>query len=177
VAELGGEPLVIRARDTSVDAIAAHGPQGIILSPGPRTPAECPVAVDVVRRLGGQIPIFGVCLGHQCIAAALGGTVARATQPRHGQTSEIRHDGRGVFRDIASPFHATRYHSLSVVAGSLPPEVAVSAIADDGEVMGIRHQRLPIEGVQFHPESVLTEGGHRVIANFLDRTRSLLFRS
>ena len=167
VAELGGEPAVIRAHDTTVQAIAALGPQRIILSPGPRTPRECPVALDVIRRLGARIPVLGVCLGHQCIAAAFGAAVEPTAHPRHGSTSAITHDGRGLFAGVPSPFRATRYHSLAVVASSVPPMLEVTAVADDGDIMGVRHRGHRIEGVQFHPESVLTEWGHRILANFL----------
>ncbi len=167
VAELGAEPRVIRARDTTVTQIAQLAPERIILSPGPRTPRECPVAIDVVRRLGATIPILGVCLGHQCIAAAFGAAVERTPHPRHGRASAITHDGRGVFAGVPSPFQATRYHSLAVVATSVPESLEITAVADDGDVMGIRHRAHRIEGVQFHPESVLTEWGHRLLANFL----------
>jgi anthranilate synthase/aminodeoxychorismate synthase-like glutamine amidotransferase len=167
VAELGGKPEVVRAREITVAEIAARGPERIILSPGPRTPRECPVAVDVVRSLGARIPILGVCLGHQCVAAAFGAVVERTPHPRHGSVSRISHDGQGVFAGVPSPFRATRYHSLGVVASSMPTMLEVTAVADDGDVMGIRHRVYPIEGVQFHPESVLTEWGHRMLGNFL----------
>lgn len=167
VAELGAEPRVIRARDTTVKEISALAPERIILSPGPRTPGDCPVAISVIRRLGTTIPILGVCLGHQCVAAAFGAAVDRTPHPRHGSSSAITHDSRGVFDGVPSPFQATRYHSLAVVASSMPPELEVTAVADDGDIMGIRHRMHRIEGVQFHPESVLTEWGHRMLANFL----------
>lgn len=167
VAELGHEAAVINARDITVAGIAECAPARIILSPGPRTPRECPVAIAAVRELGSRIPILGVCLGHQCIAAAFGGVVARTPHPRHGATSPITHDARGVLADVPSPFNATRYHSLAVVGATLPPELEVSAVADDGDIMGIRHREHRIEGVQFHPESVLTEWGHRMLRNFL----------
>jgi len=172
VAELGDAPMVVRARHTTVAALAALGPSHIILSPCPRTPRECPVAINVVRRLGSRVPVFGVCLGHQCIAAAYGATVSRAMHPRHGRTSRITHDGRGVFAGAPSPLEGTRYHSLSVVAGSLPDTLEVTATAEDGEIMGVRHRGDPVEGVQFHPESVLTEWGYLMLANFLGRSAS-----
>ena len=167
VAELGGHPAVIRARDTTVAAIAALAPARIILSPGPGTPHDCPVAVAVVQQLGARIPVLGVCLGHQCIAAAFGAMVDRTPHPRHGSASTITHDGRGIFAGVPSPFQATRYHSLAVMASSLPSALEVTAVAEDGDVMGIRHCVHPIEGVQFHPESILTEWGHELLANFL----------
>ncbi|MES1259413.1 MAG: aminodeoxychorismate/anthranilate synthase component II [Gemmatimonadota bacterium] len=169
VAELGEEPLVVRARHTTVTEIAALSPSRIILSPGPCTPRECPVAVNVVRRLGSVIPVLGVCLGHQCIGVAYGAKVARTSHPRHGRTSPIAHDGRGVFAGAPSPLMATRYHSLAIVAESVPEALKVTATADDGDIMGIRHRSDPVEGVQFHPESVLTEWGHLMLANFLGR--------
>jgi anthranilate synthase component 2 len=167
VSELGAEPRVMRARDMTVTHVAALAPERIILSPGPRTPRECPLAIDVVRHLGATIPILGVCLGHQCIAAAFGAAVEPTPHPRHGSASAITHDGRGVFAGVPSPFQATRYHSLAVVATSIPESLEVTASADDGDIMGIRHRAYRIEGVQFHPESVLTEWGHRLLANFL----------
>lgn len=170
VAELGEQPTVVRARTTSVAAVASMAPTHIILSPGPRTPQDCPVAVAVIQQLGPAIPILGVCLGHQCVAVAYGATVERSPHPRHGSTSAISHDGRGVFARVPTPFHATRYHSLAVVASSMPSTLKVTATADDGDIMGIRHVRDPVEGVQFHPESVLTEWGYRMLANFLGRS-------
>ena len=169
VAELGQEPVVVRARTTTMAALAAMRPSHIILSPGPRTPQECPVGLNLVRQLGATTPILGVCLGHQCVAVAYGAAVERTAHPLHGSTSVIAHDGRGVYVDVPSPFQATRYHSLAVVAASVPPMLEVTATADDGEIMGIRHRTEPVEGVQFHPESVLTEWGYRMLANFLGR--------
>jgi anthranilate synthase/aminodeoxychorismate synthase-like glutamine amidotransferase len=167
IAELGQRPRVIRAHDTTLDEIASLGPSHIILSPGPRTPRECPLAIDVVRTLGRTVPVLGVCLGHQCIAAAFGGTVERTPHPTHGEAASIAHDGAGVFRGLPIPFRAARYHSLAVDASTLPAELMITARADDGDVMGIRHRAHRIEGVQFHPESVLTEWGHRLLANFI----------
>jgi anthranilate synthase/aminodeoxychorismate synthase-like glutamine amidotransferase len=167
VTELGAEAHVVRARHATAAAVAALGASHIILSPGPRTPDECPVALDLVRRFGSATPILGICLGHQCVAAAYGALVRRAEHPRHGSTSAITHDGRGVFAGLPSPFRATRYHSLAVVAASVPRTLEVTATSDDGEIMGIRHRRDPVEAVQFHPESVLTEWGYQLLANFL----------
>ena len=172
VRELGGETIVLRPKDTSVRDLERLRPSHIILSPGPRTPRDCPMAIEVVQQLGARLPILGVCLGHQCIAAAYGASVARTSHPRHGSTSAIRHDGRGVFAGIPTPFQATRYHSLAVVAASIPGTLEISATSDDGDIMAIRHRREPVEGVQFHPESVLTEWGYRMLANFLGRDAS-----
>jgi anthranilate synthase component 2 len=170
VAELGGDPLVLRARYTTAIEVAAMRASHLILSPGPGTPAECGVALELVRTIGSSTPILGVCLGHQCIAAAYGARVARSAHPRHGRTSPISHDGLGVLSGIPEGFLATRYHSLAVSHESVPPELLVTATSNDGEVMGIRHRNDPVEGVQFHPESVLSEWGYRLLANFLGRT-------
>ncbi len=170
VEELGYRARVVRAASVGPAEVAAMAPERIILSPGPCTPTECPVALAVIRELGPRIPILGVCLGHQCIGQAFGGVVGRAAMPRHGMTSAISHDGRGVFAGIPSPFLGTRYHSLVIAADSVPAELEISARADDGEIMGVRHRIHPIEGVQFHPESVLSEHGHLLLENFLRRT-------
>ena len=167
VEELGEAPVVLRTQGVTLDVIRAMAPTRIILSPGPGTPEACTLALDVVRTLGATTPILGVCLGHQVIATACGATVARAAHPRHGRTSPITHDGVGVFAELPSPLEATRYHSLAVVEATLPPELMLTARADDGEVMGIRHRTHPVEGVQFHPESVLTTMGFRMVRNFL----------
>jgi anthranilate synthase component 2 len=168
VRALGGEAVVRRHDALTVDEAAALAPTHLIVSPGPCGPTEAGISVEAIRRLGSTIPILGVCLGHQCIAAAYGGRVVRAGQPRHGKTSPIRHDGTGPFVGLPSPFRATRYHSLVVEAASLPAELAVTATAeDDGEIMAIAHREQPVFGVQFHPESILSEHGHALLAAFL----------
>jgi anthranilate synthase/aminodeoxychorismate synthase-like glutamine amidotransferase len=165
--ELGADLEVRRNDAITVDEIAARRPTGIVISPGPCTPKEAGVSVATIERLGGEIPILGVCLGHQAIGAALGGRIVRAPRIMHGKTSPIHHDGRGVFRELANPFEATRYHSLVIDPDSLPQELEVSAWTDQGEIMGVRHRTLPIEGVQFHPESILTLEGKKLLHNFL----------
>lgn len=171
VAELGHETEVWSSAEVTVAEVAARRPAGIILSPGPGRPADHPLAGQVIAALGATSPVLGVCLGHQCIAEAFGAVVERATHPLHGITSAISHDGQGVFAGLPSPFAATRYHSLAVRRDQLPESLVITATSEDGEVMGIRHRRLPIEGVQFHPESVLTEHGHALLRNFVERTR------
>ncbi len=165
--ELGGEIRVVRNDETDVESLAALQPERIVISPGPGTPDQAGVSVEVIRRLGPRVPILGVCLGHQAIGRAYGATVARAGRQMHGKTSAIRHDGRGVFRGLPNPFEATRYHSLAIVAGTVPAELEVTAWAEDGEIMGVRHRQHPVEGVQFHPESILTVHGKALLANFL----------
>jgi anthranilate synthase/aminodeoxychorismate synthase-like glutamine amidotransferase len=165
---LGVEVKVVRNDALSLEDIAKMAPQAIVISPGPCTPNEAGISVDVVRRFSGQIPILGVCLGHQSIAHAFGATVHRAGRIMHGKTSPIVHHGSGVFADIPSPFAATRYHSLSVDRDTLPPELIVTATAsDDGEVMGLMHTQHPTWGVQFHPEAILTEHGLQLLGNFV----------
>jgi anthranilate synthase/aminodeoxychorismate synthase-like glutamine amidotransferase len=168
VAELGREPLVRRHDAISLAAIATLAPSHIILSPGPCTPREAGISVDVVRRFGARLPTLGVCLGHQCIAAAYGGRIVPARQPMHGRTASVAHDGRGVFTGLPSPFRATRYHSLAVAADDLPGALRVTARAEDGEIMALAHVAHPVVGVQFHPEAVLTEHGHALLRNFLE---------
>jgi anthranilate synthase/aminodeoxychorismate synthase-like glutamine amidotransferase len=168
VRELGRDPLVRRNDAVTLDDVALLAPSHIIISPGPCTPTEAGVSVDVVRRFGPTIPILGVCLGHQAIGAAYGGRVVRATRPMHGKTSEIFHDGTGLFAGLPAPFRATRYHSLVIERGSLPTDLLVIATAEDGEIMAVRHRTHPVVGTQFHPESVLTEGGHAIVGRFLD---------
>jgi len=166
--ELGAEVEVRRNDAVTLDEIAAYEPDGIVVSPGPCTPKEAGVSVPAIQRFQGAVPILGVCLGHQAIGAALGGAIVRATRIMHGKTSPIQHDGRGVFRDLANPFDATRYHSLVIDPATVPAELEISAWTAEGEIMGVRHRHLPIEGVQFHPESILTLEGKRLLKNFLD---------
>jgi anthranilate synthase/aminodeoxychorismate synthase-like glutamine amidotransferase len=165
--ELGAKLEVVRNDAVDVDAIARLAPERIVISPGPGNPDQAGVSLDVIRRLGATTPILGVCLGHQAIGQAFGATVSRARTQMHGKTSQIRHDGRGVFAGLPDPFVATRYHSLVVLQDTVPPELEISARAEDGEIMGLRHRQLPIEGVQFHPESILTVEGKRLLGNFL----------
>ena len=165
--ELGAEPEVVRNDAVDLSGISAMRPERIVISPGPGTPDDSGVSLEVIRGLGSDIPILGVCLGHQAIGQAFGATVARARRQMHGKTSAVEHDGRGVFRGVPSPFSATRYHSLAVLADTVPEDLEISARADDGEVMGLRHRRWPVEGVQFHPEAILTEHGKILLANFL----------
>jgi anthranilate synthase component 2 len=165
--ELGAAVKVVRNDAMSIDAIAALHPERIVISPGPCTPNEAGVSVPLVRHFAGQVPILGVCLGHQAIGQAFGGRVVRAERVMHGKLSSIVHDGRGVFADVPSPFNATRYHSLALERASLPPDLDITATADDGEIMGVRHRDFAVEGVQFHPEAILTEHGRKVPANFL----------
>jgi len=168
--ELGAEVVVHRNDRIAVGDIAEMQPAGIVLSPGPCTPAEAGISVATVTAYAGRIPLLGVCLGHQAIAAAYGGKVVRAPQVMHGKTSEILHDGAGVFAGLPNPFEATRYHSLIVERASLPAELAITAWTEDGTIMGLRHRELDVEGVQFHPESILTGSGKDLLANFLART-------
>jgi anthranilate synthase/aminodeoxychorismate synthase-like glutamine amidotransferase len=167
VHELGEEPLVRRHDAIDVDAILRLAPTHIIISPGPCSPKEAGISTDVVRQIGPRIPILGVCLGHQCIGAAYGGEIVRAGLPMHGKTSRIRHSGTGLFSGLPSPFLATRYHSLVIAPASVPPSLKVTATSDDGEIMAVQHLEHPVYGVQFHPESVLTEHGYRLLDHFL----------
>jgi anthranilate synthase/aminodeoxychorismate synthase-like glutamine amidotransferase len=167
VRELGAEATVHRNDSLSVADARSLAPSHIVVSPGPCTPREAGVSNALIAALGPSIPVLGVCLGHQCLAAALGGRVVRAAKPRHGKTSPIVHDGRGLFEGLPSPFLATRYHSLIVEEAGLPECLEVMARTPEGEIMAIRHRAWPAWGVQFHPESVLTEHGHDLIRNFL----------
>ncbi|MBA8889469.1 anthranilate synthase component 2 [Dokdonella fugitiva] len=170
--ELGEDVRVIRNDEMTLPALRALRPSAIVISPGPGTPDDAGVSLEVLQRLGGEVPVFGVCLGHQSIGQAFGGRVIRAKEIMHGKTSPIHHAGQGVFRGLPDPFEATRYHSLVVEQSSLPDCLEVTAWTEhaDGsldEIMGLRHRSLPIEGVQFHPESILTEHGHAMLRNFL----------
>ncbi len=168
--ELGEDVQVYRNDQIGVDEIAKLRPARIVISPGPCTPNEAGVSVDTVKRFGGQVPILGVCLGHQGIGQAYGGKIVHAKQIMHGKTSMIHHTGEGVFAGLPSPFEATRYHSLVIERESLPKCLAITAWTEDGEIMGVRHKEFAVEGVQFHPESILTEHGHALLANFLKQT-------
>ena len=165
--ELGAEVTVLRNDAIDLAGVRALQPARIVISPGPCAPAQAGVSLELIRSFAGVVPILGVCLGHQAIGEAFGGEVVRAHQVVHGKASPIRHDGRGVFAGVAQNFAAARYHSLSVARASLPDCLEVSAQTEDGEIMGLRHRSLAVEGVQFHPESVLTEPGHQLLANFL----------
>jgi para-aminobenzoate synthetase component 2 len=165
LAQLGAQVDV--RRNDSISADAGHGYDGVLISPGPGTPADAGVCMDMIRTLGGEVPIFGVCLGHQAIGEVFGAVVDRAPELLHGKTSAVHHDGRGVFTGLPNPMTATRYHSLAIRPETVPDVLEVTARTDSGVIMGVRHRSLPIEGVQFHPESVLTEGGHLMLANWL----------
>lgn len=166
--ELGAEVRVYRNDKITVREIAELEPEKIVISPGPCTPKEAGISCDVIRRFGEKTPILGVCLGHQCIGAAFGGEIIRAPTIMHGKMSDILHDSRTIFQALKSPFSAMRYHSLVIDPDRLPPELSVSARTSDNVIMGVRHQSRPIEGVQFHPESILTEDGKKLLKNFLD---------
>jgi para-aminobenzoate synthetase component 2 len=165
--ELGCSVEVHRNDRISVEEIIRRKPERIVISPGPCTPQEAGISVELVQKLAGRIPILGVCLGHQAVGAAFGGKIIRAPKLFHGKTSEVQHDGKGIFRKLANPFRATRYHSLIVERKTLPRDLIVTAETDDGIIMGLRHRRYLIEGVQFHPESVLTDSGKMLLQNFL----------
>ena len=176
--ELGADVRTIRNDEISVAEVRALAPEQIVLSPGPCTPNEAGICLDLIAELGGQIPMLGVCLGHQSLGQAFGGKVMRARDVMHGKTSQVHHDGRGVFAGLPSPYTATRYHSLIVAEDGLPDCFEITAWTEhaDGrrdEIMGMRHRTLPLEGVQFHPESILTEHGHQLLRNFLDSSSAL----
>jgi para-aminobenzoate synthetase component II len=165
--QMGQELLIRRNDQITLEEIEERKPERIVISPGPCTPKEAGVSVPLIERFAGRIPILGVCLGHQAIGAAFGGRVIRAPKVMHGKTSEIRHDSKTIFRSLPQNFQATRYHSLIVERKSLPRELEISAETADGTIMGLRHRKMKVEGVQFHPESVLTDAGFRLLENFL----------
>ena len=165
--ELGAEPVVVRNDALQLDAVEALAPLGVLISPGPGRPEDAGISVALVKAFAGRLPLLGVCLGHQAIGHAFGARVVAAPELLHGKTSEVSHDGRGIFGGLPEPLVATRYHSLVVEEASLPEELEVSARAADGTVMALRHKTMAVDGVQFHPEAVLTDGGHRLLANWL----------
>jgi anthranilate synthase component 2 len=167
--ELGAEPLVHRDDALTIEQIEALDPDAVLISPGPGRPEDAGLSNEVIAHFAGRVPILGVCLGHQCIGQVYGGEVVRAPQVMHGKTSLIRHEGTGVFAGLPQPLEATRYHSLIVDRDSVPDVLEITAETDDGIVMGLRHRELDVEGVQFHPESILTAAGHDLLRNFLDR--------
>lgn len=167
LAELGAQVEVLRNDEASPERISARGPDRIVISPGPCGPAEAGYCCEIISELGARTPLLGVCLGHQCIGHAYGGRVVRAPRPMHGKTSRIAHEGKGVFAGLPSPFLATRYHSLIVEESSLPAELEITARSEDGLIQGLRHRSHPVQGVQFHPESILTESGRDLLRNFL----------
>jgi anthranilate synthase component 2 len=166
--ELGEEVAVYRNDEIALDEVARLKPARIVVSPGPCTPNEAGISVPLIKRFAGEIPVLGVCLGHQSIGQAFGGRIVHAKQLMHGKTSAIRHNDAGVFKGLPNPFQATRYHSLVIERESLPDCFEITAWTDDGEIMGVRHKTLAVEGVQFHPESILTEHGHKLLRNFLE---------
>ncbi|MFM8351939.1 MAG: anthranilate synthase component II [Acidimicrobiia bacterium] len=167
--ELGAEPVVHRCDELTIDEIEALGIDGVLISPGPGRPEDAGLSNEVIATFAGRVPVLGVCLGHQCIGQVYGGDVVRAPEIMHGKTSRISHNDTGVFTGLPDPFEATRYHSLVVERSSVPEVLEVTAWTEDGLVMGLRHREFDVEGVQFHPESILTENGHRLVANFLER--------
>ena len=168
LSELGADVRVFRNDAITVDEVAAMRPEQIVVSPGPCTPNEAGISVPLIQRFAGRIPILGVCLGHQAIGQAFGGRIVRARRVMHGKLSPVMHEGRGVFAGIPAPFSVTRYHSLAIERASLPDVLEVTATTDDDEIMGVRHRQYAVEGVQFHPEAILTEHGKRLLANFLE---------
>lgn len=167
IGELGWQPAVYRNDAITLVQIEALNPSHLIISPGPGTPLEAGISNDLIWYFGGRIPILGVCLGHQCVGYVYGGQIIRAEVPTHGKSSLIRHDGQTVYRDLANPIKGGRYHSLVISPKTLPPNLKVTATTDDGVIMGVRHRDYVVEGVQFHPESILTDEGHRLLQNFL----------
>jgi anthranilate synthase component II len=169
--ELGADPQVHRNDRITVDQAVSLGPDAIVLSPGPCTPNEAGICLELITRMGAETPILGVCLGHQAIGQAMGGELIRAPQLVHGKTSRISHTGRGIFRGLNSGFEATRYHSLTIRPETVPSVLEVTATTDDGTIMGLQHRSLPLHGVQFHPESIASENGHALLQNFLNLAR------
>jgi len=170
--ELGEEVTVFRNDEIDLAGVAAQKPDHIVISPGPCTPTEAGVSVPVIKEFAGKVPILGVCLGHQSIGQAFGGKIIHAKQVMHGKTSQIHHADKGVFHGLPNPFQATRYHSLVIERESIPDCLEITAWTEDGEIMGVRHKTLAVEGVQFHPESILTEHGHKMLENFLKEKRA-----
>ena len=170
--ELGAEVTVVRNDEITAEAALAMKPDGIVLSPGPCTPIEAGICMDVVRKADGMVPILGVCLGHQAIGQVYGGAIVRAPEPRHGKMSTIHHTGKSVFRGLNNDFQATRYHSLTIDPPSLPDVLEVTATSEDGVIQGVMHKTHPVHGVQFHPESIASENGHALLENFLKLTRA-----
>ena len=165
--ELGAEPVAVRNDAATVDDLLGQGFDRVVVSPGPRTPNEAGICVPLIQRFAGRISILGVCLGHQAIGQAFGGRIGRAQRVMHGKVSPVSHDGRGVFSGLPTPLTVTRYHSLAIEKATMPASLEVTATSDDGEVMGVRHREFDVEGVQFHPEAILTEHGHALLKNFL----------
>ena len=170
--ELGADVRVFRNDEITIEQIRNLGPEQIVVSPGPCSPTEAGISVEVIRRFAGVVPLLGVCLGHQCIGEAFGGRIVRATRLMHGKTSPIHHDGRTIFRGVPDPFDATRYHSLLIERETSPDCLEISAWTAEGEIMGVRHRDMLVEGIQFHPESILTLHGKQLLANFLAMTRA-----
>ena len=171
IGPLVGSVAVVRNDETTVEAILADPPDALVLSPGPCTPDDAGICLDLIKRAGPEVPILGVCLGHQAIGQVYGGRIVRAPTLMHGKLSKVHHTGQGVFEGIAQDFSATRYHSLIIDRASLPEELEITATTNDGLIMGVRHKSYPVHGVQFHPESIASEHGHQLLANFLDLAR------
>jgi anthranilate synthase/aminodeoxychorismate synthase-like glutamine amidotransferase len=169
LSELGAEVEVVRNDKATIAELAAMNPERVVVSPGPSTPDNAGISVDVIKHFAGKVPVLGVCLGHQCIAQAFGGVVKGAGEIRHGKTSPINHTGQGVFAGLPQPFEAVRYHSLAIEQETVPDVFEVTASTENGIIMGIRHKELDVEGVQFHPESIMTESGKDLLQNFLDK--------
>ncbi len=170
LSELGAEVHTVRNDQATVDELEALNPERVVISPGPCTPKEAGISVDLIDRLAGKVPILGVCLGHECVGAAFGGEIGGAGEIMHGKSSMIEHDSKGVFQGLPNPFEAIRYHSLAITPESMPESLEVTARSDSGVIMGVRHREYPIEGIQFHPESIMTPVGKDLLKNFLEMT-------